>query len=139
MPTLTTAHLTAAVRLLKKLGVRFPHGYPPRNLDPGSAPFRGTIAEVETLLLLSRVIEPTLLELAEREVGRDTDVIVHTSPRYRLQIKGPISLTVRGHLQIPQIVRSVRREALREFRRDQCTPWKGVFSKIRIRLVGDAL
>src|SRR5437879_10856292 len=112
MPILTNEHLRAAVRLLRKRGVRFPHDYPPRNLDPGSVPFRGTISEVETVLLLNRVIDPTLLELAEPEVGKDSDVIVQLFASYRLQVKVPLSLNVRGHVGVSQLFRFVRMDGL---------------------------
>ena len=132
MSTLTVDHVHEAMRALREKGVRFPIRYPPANLNPGSAQFRGVWAEVEVLALLCRVVKPTLLELKERDTGRDTDIIIHTSPAYRLQVKGPLAVNVRADYAISSMVRTARQDALRRFRAEQKTHWKGLFSTIRI-------
>lgn len=119
--------------MLKNKGVRFPERYPPANLHPGGSQFRGVMAELETLVLLAEVVDPKLLELAEREDGRDTDIIIRLSPPYRLQVKGPLAANVRTDYTIMKMVRVARTNALNEFRAKHNTPWRGVFSNIKIR------
>src|SRR5438445_2015631 len=127
MSILTLGHVHKAMWALKEKGVRFPIRYPPANLSPGSARFRGVWAEVEVLALLCQVVKPTLLELKDRDNGRDTDIIIHTSPPYRLQVKGPLAVNVRADYAISSMVRTARRDALRRFRAEQKTHWKGLF------------
>lgn len=121
-------------RALREKGIRFPHGYPPANLDPSSAPFRGVWAELETLALLARVIDPGLLEVSKRDDRMDTDILIHLSPPLRLQVKGPLITNVRADQAIIGLVRWARNDALKRFRAERRTPWKGVFSNIKIHL-----
>lgn len=132
MALLTSERLRDVVHGLMDQGVRFPERYPPANLPSGGPSFRGVWAEVETAALLARVVDPELLELAPRDEAGDTDIIVHLSPPYRLQVKGPIPAHVSEDLAILAMVRSARREALQRFHAEQPTTWQGVFSNIRI-------
>jgi hypothetical protein len=126
-----------AVRTLKEAGVQFPPGYPPANVNPRSSEFRGVWAQLETLTLLTRVVEPWLLELASRDVEGDTDIIIRTSPPYRLQVKGPFPTNIREDDAILRVVRSVRTDVLKRFLNQNPTPWNGVFSTIRVHLGKD--
>ena len=127
-----SSQLRAVVRALRTKGVRFPKRYPPKNLDPGDSHFPGVVAEIDVLVLLSQVLMPKLLELSDGEPGRDTDITVRTTPAYRLQVKGPLAVNVRAEYSIMEMVRSARREVLREFRHKYPTAWNGVFSRITI-------
>jgi len=129
---LDNRRLCEAVGALRERGVRFPNWYPPLNLDPGSSHFRGVWSEIETLALLSQFVNPDLLEISERDHGKDTDIIIRLSPPYRLQVKGPLATHVDSDYAIAKMVRTARGDAARRFRIEQKTPWKGLFSTIRI-------
>lgn len=129
---LDNRRLGEAVGALRERGVRFPSWYPPMNSDPGSSHFRGVWSEIETLALLTQFVNPDLLEISERDHGKDTDIIIHLSPPYRLQVKGPLATHVDADYSIATMVRTARSDAIRRFRIEQRTPWKGLFSSIRI-------
>lgn len=132
MAILDNRRLREAVAALRGKGVRFPKWYPPLNLDPRSSYFRGVWSEIETLVLLTQFVNPDLLEISERDHGKDTDIIIHLSPPYRLQVKGPLATHVDADYAIAKVVRTARRDAVRRFRIEQRTLWKGLFSTIRI-------
>jgi len=62
----------------------------------------------------------------------DTDILIHLSPPFRLQVKGPLLTNVRADNALIELVRWARTDALRRFRAESRSPWKGVFSNIRV-------
>ncbi len=116
---LDTGKLRKRIDALRKAGVRIPDSYPPQNLEPSSTYFRGFLGELEVAELLASQFDPSKIEMLEPEPKQtkvdpdyvDADIILHTTPRYYLQIKDWISLaqTKGQQSMIDDLVEEVRR------------------------------